>query len=156
MLRSTHAKTSVDFRLPHHSAPNTTDRTNVTLHDTNYALQYLPETNRWGIKVRNVWKKYYYLPFLKPDDTFHYTTNYGNEVSGFENRQISFEFKGRPIFCIRVETSSSLRSLQVSPSISTVHLKTNWNFLSAAITLTATLKSASTHHASRSITIRLI
>lgn len=83
----------VNFSLPRYPS-NTTDLANVTFHDTNYALQYFPETDRWGRKVPNVWKKYYYLPFIKFDDTFHYTTNVGNEVSGFENRQIAFEFKG--------------------------------------------------------------
>lgn len=71
-----------------------TELVNATLHDTNYAVQYFPATDRYGKKVQNPWKKYYYLPFMNPDDTFHHTSNEDNEPAGYNNRQISFEFKG--------------------------------------------------------------
>lgn len=72
-----------------------TELVNVTLHDTNYAIQYYPRSSPQDSVPYNPWDKHYYTPLLRPNDTFHYTSNIGNKLAGRENRQISFEFKGK-------------------------------------------------------------
>lgn len=72
---------------------------NVTLHDTDYAVQYSPLSPHRGRQLTSPWITSHYSPIHRPRDTFHHTSIKGKNTCGPEDCQVSFEFTGAQI-CI--------------------------------------------------------
>ncbi|KAG8950116.1 hypothetical protein FRC04_007971 [Tulasnella sp. 424] len=66
---------------------NGTALANVTLHDTNYAIQYEPT---------NAWHQSTFSALSKPKDTFHYSSSEGNLPDRGSLHQVTFELQGNP------------------------------------------------------------
>lgn len=66
---------------------NGTALANVTLHDTNYAVEYEPRT---------AWQQTTFSALSKPKDTFHYSSNEGNHPDSGSFHQVTFELQGNP------------------------------------------------------------
>ncbi|KAG8990171.1 hypothetical protein FRB90_001879 [Tulasnella sp. 427] len=92
---------------PPYRPANGTALANVTLHDTNYAIQYEP---------REAWKQSTFSALNTPRDTFHYSSNEGSHPESGSFHQVSFEMQGAAIY-VYGASEDALRTIEPKPYI---------------------------------------
>ncbi|KAG8910249.1 hypothetical protein FRC01_006437 [Tulasnella sp. 417] len=84
---------------------NGTALANVTLHDTNYAIDYEP---------REAWQQSTFSALSKPKDTFHYSSSEGNRPDSGSFHQVTFELQGVALY-VYGASEDALRTIDPKP-----------------------------------------